>query len=69
MGRAFRVPDCLACLPGLHALRQVMRRDAARMRGTGPTVFAQAKHDVCVDDIVAGVLDAWSKATGNPLKN
>jgi urease accessory protein len=37
----------------------VMRRDADRMREHGPTVFAQVKHDVGVDEIVQLILDAW----------
>jgi len=47
---------------------QVMRRDASRMRGGGPTIFAQAKHGISVDDIVTVVLSAWHTATGQPLK-
>src|SRR6476620_7579137 len=42
----------------------VMDRDAKRMRGDGPTVFAQVKNDVGVDDIVEHVLRTWRKATG-----
>jgi urease accessory protein len=34
----------------------VMARDAARMRGDGPVVFAQVRHGVGVDEIVARVL-------------
>mmetsp|Transcript_23661 Transcript_23661/g.57782 ORF Transcript_23661/g.57782 Transcript_23661/m.57782 type:complete len:277 (+) Transcript_23661:90-920(+) len=34
----------------------VMARDAAKMRGDGPTVFAQCKHDVGVDEIVDHIL-------------
>ena len=36
----------------------VMDRDARRMRGDGPTVFAQVKHGVGVDDIIAHILTA-----------
>ncbi|MGZ6070244.1 MAG: urease accessory protein UreG [Myxococcaceae bacterium] len=36
----------------------VMERDARRMRGTGPTVFAQVIHGVGVEDIAAHVLRA-----------
>ncbi len=36
----------------------VMERDARRMRGAGPTVFAQVTHGVGVDDIAAHVLRA-----------
>eukprot|EP00611_Tribonema_gayanum_P026356 TRINITY_DN625_c0_g1_i3.p1 TRINITY_DN625_c0_g1~~TRINITY_DN625_c0_g1_i3.p1 ORF type:complete len:128 (+),score=25.66 TRINITY_DN625_c0_g1_i3:627-1010(+) len=34
----------------------VMRRDSLLMRGDGPTVFAQVKHGVGVDDIVKYIL-------------
>jgi urease accessory protein len=40
----------------------VMDRDARRMRGAGPTVFAQVVHGVGVDAIAAHVLDAWQRA-------
>lgn len=43
---------------------QVMERDAKRMRGNGPFVFAQVKHGVGVDEIIAHVLHAWQHATG-----
>jgi urease accessory protein len=41
----------------------VMQRDAARMRGEGPTIFAQVVHGVGVDEIAASVLSAWSAAS------
>jgi len=41
----------------------VMARDAKRMRGDGPVVFAQVKNDVGVDDIVREVLETWKRAT------
>jgi urease accessory protein len=41
----------------------VMDRDARRMRGTGPTVFAQVMHGVGLDDIAGHVLEAWRRAT------
>lgn len=37
----------------------VMERDAARMRGDRPTVFAQCRHGVGVDAIVSHLLTAW----------
>ena len=40
----------------------VMARDAARMRGAGPVVFAQAAHGVGVDEIVAQIVGAWRAA-------
>jgi urease accessory protein len=41
----------------------VMERDARRMRGDGPFVFTQVKHDVGVEEIVSHVTRAWDKAT------
>jgi urease accessory protein len=43
----------------------VMKRDATRMRGDGPTIFAQAKHGKNVDEIVKVILEAKKAATGN----
>ena len=40
----------------------VMERDAKRMRGDGPTVFAQVKNDVGVDDIVKHLVATWERA-------
>jgi urease accessory protein len=40
----------------------VMDRDARRMRGDGPTVFAQVKNDVGVDEIVRHVVATWERA-------
>jgi urease accessory protein len=40
-----------------------MARDARRMRGDGPTVFAQVKNEVGVDEIVRHVAGTWTKAT------
>ncbi len=37
----------------------VMERDARKMRGEGPFVFAQVKHGPGVDEIVAQLLHAW----------
>ncbi|RUO96321.1 hypothetical protein BC936DRAFT_142207 [Jimgerdemannia flammicorona] len=41
----------------------VMERDARKMRGTGPTVFAQVKNNVGVDEIIGLILGEW-KASG-----
>jgi urease accessory protein len=41
----------------------VMERDAKRMRGDGPTVFAQIKNDMGVDAIVDEVVGTWKRAT------
>jgi urease accessory protein len=40
----------------------VMERDARRMRGAGPTVFAQVTHGLGVDAIAAHVVEAWDRA-------
>ena len=42
----------------------VMARDARRMRGEGPVVFAQVTKGVGIDDIGAQVLHAWQHAAG-----
>jgi urease accessory protein len=41
----------------------VMERDARRMRGDGPTIFAQVKNGVGVDEIVKQVVATWERAT------
>ncbi|KAJ1656947.1 hypothetical protein IWQ61_003569 [Dispira simplex] len=41
----------------------VMDRDARKMRGTGPTVFAHIRGDKGVDDIVNHILAAYREAT------
>ncbi|OZJ04721.1 putative urease accessory protein ureG-like [Bifiguratus adelaidae] len=45
----------------------VMDRDAKKMRGSGPTVFAQVKNGVGVDEIISLILGEWkaSGAAGN----
>jgi len=40
----------------------VMDRDARRMRGAGPFLFAQVNAGTGVDEIARHVLDAWSKS-------
>jgi urease accessory protein len=40
----------------------VMDRDAKKMRGAGPTVFAQVKHGGGVDEIIAHILAGWKAA-------
>jgi urease accessory protein len=42
----------------------VMARDAERMRGDGPVVFAQVTHGVGVDEIVNRIVTTWQRATG-----
>jgi urease accessory protein len=48
---------------------EVMDRDSKRMRGDGPTVFAQARENLGlgVDDIVDHIFKAWSDATGRSI--
>jgi urease accessory protein len=43
----------------------VMERDAKKIREDGPTIFAQAKHGVGVDEIVQHIVDAWRHATSS----
>ena len=42
----------------------VMERDARRMRGLGPTIFAQCTRGVGLEEITAHILSAWRAATG-----
>jgi urease accessory protein len=41
----------------------VMERDARKMRGDGPFLFAQVTHGVGVDAVIRHVIDAWTRAT------
>ena len=50
--------------PHVGADLEVMRRDAAKMRGDGDTVFAQVIHDQGVEAIGSLILRAWAKALG-----
>ena len=43
---------------------KVMERDARKMRGKGPFVFAQVKHGVGLEEIVRQVIHAWQHAKG-----
>jgi len=43
---------------------EVMERDARRMRGSGPFVFAQVRNGVGMEEIVAHVIHAWQHSTG-----
>ena len=47
--------------PHVGADLTVMDRDARKMRGDGPTVFAQVKHGGGVDEIIAHILAAWQR--------
>lgn len=42
----------------------VMERDAKKMRGEGPFVFAQVKQGGGVESIIGHILKAWTDATG-----
>ena len=50
--------------PQVGADLSVMARDARRMRGEGPVVFAQCTHGVGIADVVAAVLAARAAALG-----
>ncbi|MBN8526767.1 MAG: urease accessory protein UreG [Planctomycetes bacterium] len=50
--------------PAVGADLTVMDRDAKKMRGAGPTVFAQVKHGEGVDAIIGHILHAWQHARG-----
>jgi urease accessory protein len=52
--------------PAVGADLAVMDRDARRMRGDGPFVFAQVTHGVGVGEIARHVLHAYRHATGLP---
>jgi urease accessory protein len=45
---------------------KVMESDTQKMRGDGPFVFAQVKHDVGVDKIIGHMLHAWQHACEVP---
>ncbi len=49
--------------PLIGADLDVMARDAKRMRGDGPVVFAQVTHGVGVAEIVGHVVATWERAT------
>jgi urease accessory protein len=52
--------------PHVGADLSVMDRDAHRMRGDGPTVFAQVTRGVGVDAIAAHVTTTWHQAAKQP---
>jgi urease accessory protein len=45
---------------------KIMERDTKKMRGDGPFVFAQVKHGIGVDEIVAHIIHAWQHTVGVP---
>ena len=50
--------------PHVGASLEVMERDAKRMRGDGPFVFAQCNKGIGVDAIVAHIIEARTRALG-----
>jgi urease accessory protein len=42
---------------------EVMRRDAAKMRDSGPTLFTSVRNNDGVKDVVDAILGAW-RASG-----
>jgi len=51
---------------GVGADLKVMESDTKKMRGNGPFVFAQVKHGVGVDEIIAQVIHSWQHACNIP---
>jgi len=51
----------------VNASLDIMKRDAALMRGNGPTIFTSVKNGTGVEDIVQLVLASW-KGAGKPGK-
>jgi urease accessory protein len=49
---------------GVGADLKVMERDTKKMRGSGPFIFAQVKHGVGVEEIIAHIVHAWQHASG-----
>ncbi|ODN82996.1 urease accessory protein UreG [Cryptococcus amylolentus CBS 6039] len=49
--------------PHVGASLEVMRRDAAAMRGTGPTLFTSVRNNDGVSDVMEAIISAW-KASG-----
>ena len=43
----------------------IMKRDAAIMRGTGPTVFGSVKHGVGIEEIISHIDHAFTTSTGH----
>ncbi len=51
---------------GVGADLKVMEHDTKKMRGNGPFVFAQVKHGVGVEEIIAHIIHAWQHACDIP---
>ncbi|OCF78617.1 urease accessory protein UreG [Kwoniella mangroviensis CBS 8886] len=49
--------------PHVGASLDVMKRDAAKMRESGPTLFTSVRHNDGVRDVIDAILSAW-KASG-----
>jgi urease accessory protein len=54
--------------PLIGADLDVMARDATRMRGDGPVVFAQVTHGVGVTEIVGHVVTTWERAVAHSFR-
>lgn len=42
-----------------------MRRDAAAMRGSGPTLFTSVRNNDGVDEVMDIIVSAWRASQGN----
>ncbi|AFR92807.1 urease accessory protein UreG [Cryptococcus neoformans] len=51
--------------PHVGASLDVMRRDAAAMRGTGPTLFTSVRNNDGVDAVMDIIVSAWRASQGN----
>lgn len=51
--------------PHVGASLEVMRRDAAAMRGTGPTLFTSVRNNDGVDAVMDIIVSAWRASQGN----
>ncbi|WWC92265.1 urease accessory protein UreG [Kwoniella dendrophila CBS 6074] len=49
--------------PHVGASLEVMRRDAAKMRDNGPTLFTSVRNNEGVDDVIEAIVSSW-KASG-----
>jgi urease accessory protein len=54
--------------PMVGASLAVMERDAKKMRGTGPIIFAQATKGLGVDAVVTQVLGAWQESVRRAVR-
>jgi urease accessory protein len=54
--------------PYVGASLDVMRRDAAMMRDTGPTMFTSVRNDDGVKEVIDAIVGAW-KASGGAGKS